>query len=81
MTPAERAILKAVVELDAEHYEDRQIKGCAMCWPKDGSWPCVSRLIADDLRAVVSLPKSGMVLDLEAQERLWHASIEAEDSE
>ncbi len=41
-------------QLDAEHYPDPELKGrggCVMCWPKDGSWPCTTRLIADELRA------------------------------
>jgi hypothetical protein len=48
------AVAKAVAELDAEHFPDPELKGrggCVMCWPKDGSWPCTTRMIADDLRA------------------------------
>ena len=52
------ALVTAVAELDAEHRPDLRIPllprgGCVMCWPKDGSWPCVTRLIADELRAIV----------------------------
>jgi hypothetical protein len=52
--PTVLAVTKAVAELDAEHYPDLELKGrggCVMCWPKDGSWPCTTRLIADELRA------------------------------
>lgn len=53
MTPAE-AIAQAVAELDAEHFPDttswRGKGGCVICWPKDGGWPCTTRMIADDLR-------------------------------
>jgi len=24
--------------------------GCVMCYPQDGDWPCVTRMITDDLR-------------------------------
>lgn len=47
------AITTAITQLDAEHYPDPGLKGkggCVMCWPKDGSWPCVSRMVADELR-------------------------------
>lgn len=27
--------------------------GCAECYPHDGSWPCVTAMVADDLAAVV----------------------------
>lgn len=27
--------------------------GCGICFPHDGSWPCLSRMAADDLRRVV----------------------------
>lgn len=53
-------IAKAVAELDAEHqpqwYSDnakaqgKEPIGCTICFPRDGSWPCVSRMVADDLR-------------------------------
>lgn len=53
----------AVAELDAEHYpqwanpgdraEGRKPLGCVICWPRDGSWPCSSRAVADDLRRIV----------------------------
>jgi hypothetical protein len=58
------AIQRAVRELDAEHQPDwaseqareagKDPVGCVMCWPKGGSWPCTSKLIADDLRTAVS---------------------------
>lgn len=53
------AVVQAIRELDDEHYptwasdkakaDGKEPIGCSMCWPKDGSWPCVSRLIATDL--------------------------------
>lgn len=51
-------VMQAVAELDAEHSPDdpRNVGpqgGCVLCWPKVGSWPCVTRMIADDLRAIV----------------------------
>lgn len=62
---AEEAIRKAVAGLDAEHQpmwsapgpgytldpqEGKEPAGCCCCFPGDGSWPCVSRMVADDLR-------------------------------
>lgn len=47
-------LAQALTELDTEHRPDPELKGrggCVMCWPKDGSWPCTTRLIADELRA------------------------------
>ena len=46
------ALTGAVEELDAEHYSAADVKGrwCIICGPADGSWPCSSRMIADDLR-------------------------------
>lgn len=56
-------IEQAVEELDAEHWPEwsnneaeragKEPVGCGMCWPKDGSWPCSSRMVADDLRKVL----------------------------
>lgn len=44
----------AVAELDADHRPEgdpgKEPWGCVMCYPRDGDWPCVSRMIADDLR-------------------------------
>lgn len=45
------AISDAVTELDAEHRPDGHL--CAMCGAADGSWPCVSRMVADDLRVLL----------------------------
>ncbi len=50
------ALESAIAELDAEHRPGVELKGrggCVMCWPKDGSWPCVTRQIVDELRDVV----------------------------
>lgn len=49
-------LVEVLAELDAVHYPDPELKGrggCVMCWPKDGSWPCATRMIADDLRAAL----------------------------
>lgn len=55
---------KVVEELDAAHVpmwiastggftresvEGKQPVGCMECYPQDGSWPCISRMLADDL--------------------------------
>ncbi len=48
-------VVQALAQLDDEHRPDPELKGrggCVMCWPKDGSWPCVTRLIADELRVL-----------------------------
>ena len=52
---AEIERLRAVIadardELDAGHRRIEDVNGCTMCWPHDGSWPCTSKTIADDLR-------------------------------
>ena len=52
-------VREAVEELDAEHYEDEKVHGCVMCWPKDGHWPCTTRLIANDLRRLLPPPTEG----------------------
>ncbi len=54
-----QVIAAAVDELRAEHYRDEQVDGCAMCWPKDGRWPCTSALIADDLATSLPSVSSG----------------------
>ena len=57
------ALTTALADLDEEHQptwssDEAAAKGkapigCTLCWPHDGHWPCSSRLIADDLRAVL----------------------------
>ena len=57
------AIDAQVVELLAEHHpewasDEQKAKGkdpigCFMCFPHDGSWPCVSRRIADEMHALL----------------------------
>lgn len=51
------ALVAVLAELDAEHraepYDVGRRDGCVICWPKDGSWPCVTRMVADELRAIV----------------------------
>jgi hypothetical protein len=56
-------IRQAVTELDAVHRpmwlteraeaEGRPPLGCEMCYPGDGSWPCNSAMVANDLREVM----------------------------
>ena len=49
-------VLNAIADLDAEHHPDPELKGrggCVICWPKDGSWPCTTRMVADDLRRAI----------------------------
>jgi hypothetical protein len=53
MTDHLRTIAFAVRELDAEHRPDPDGRTCEVCGPADGSWPCVTRLITDDLRAAL----------------------------
>lgn len=53
-------IAQAIAELDAEHRPMWLTDGaesmgdppsaCDICWPGDNKWPCVTRMIADDLR-------------------------------
>lgn len=43
---------RAAAELRAEHRPEAirlGAWGCVVCYPADGSWPCVSHMIADDL--------------------------------
>lgn len=51
-------IAQAVSELDAEHGPEgnpgKEPWGCRICFPGDGDWPCVSKMIADDLRAAIT---------------------------
>lgn len=57
-----RIVRQCVEELDAEHQPEwaspeakakgKDPIGCVMCFPSDGSWPCVTRMITDDLRAL-----------------------------
>lgn len=35
----ERALLAALLAIDAEHVKAHDVDGCALCWPGDGSWP------------------------------------------
>ena len=43
------AIAKAANELAGDH---KGTEHCRICWPEDGGWPCVTRAVADDLRAL-----------------------------
>lgn len=52
------ALTKAAANLDAEHRPERVganpgWEGCIVCGPADGSWPCVARMVADDLRTAL----------------------------
>lgn len=50
-------LARLIAELDAEHRPDPASgPGCRICWPKDGGWPCVTRLVADELREVAGGP-------------------------
>lgn len=63
-------VRQAVAELDAEHSPSwasavaqkagKEPIGCIICYPSDGSWPCVSRMIADDLRLLLCTPSDGL---------------------
>ena len=63
----ERAIRDALPQLDDEHAplwltpemeaEGRDPIGCRMCFPGDGSWPCVTRMVADDLAHALADPQ------------------------
>jgi hypothetical protein len=54
------AVRLAINDLDLEHRPTwaseaaesagKEPVGCAMCWPRDGHWPCISRQVCDDLR-------------------------------
>lgn len=60
---AGKAVHQAVTELDAEHAPTwtsadgkaagKEPIGCQVCFPGDGSWPCVTRMVADDLRRLL----------------------------
>ena len=52
----EAVIVKAVAEIRSEHRpmpatEVGRSGGCVICWPKDGSWPCTTALVADEMEA------------------------------
>lgn len=47
------AITAAIVDLNGAHYLNGPGDLCAVCGPADGSWPCVTRMVADDLRAAL----------------------------
>lgn len=55
----ETALREAVAELDGTHTLDRiadsiaRRQWCATCGTADGSWPCTTRQVADDLRAAL----------------------------
>ena len=47
----------AIRTLDGAHYptnyDDGRPELCAACGAADGSWPCVARQVADDLRRAI----------------------------
>ncbi len=47
------ALSFAVSELDAVHGPDDTGRMCVTCGAADGSWPCVSRMVTDDLRGLI----------------------------
>ena len=54
MTDLRPAVAQAIADLDAEHYPDNYSRRvCVLCYPKCGGWPCVTRQVADDLRAAL----------------------------
>ena len=56
----EKTVVEAIAELRAEHFGatvDTSPRGCVVCYPADSSWPCVSRMIADDLAALLPDPE------------------------
>lgn len=59
MSDLRAAVAQAIADLDAEHrqcggYGPKQVReSCVICQPKDGGWPCVTRQVADDLRAAL----------------------------
>ena len=52
-----RDVLATIRDLDGAHYPttygDGRPELCATCGAADGSWPCVSRQVADDLRRAI----------------------------
>jgi hypothetical protein len=56
------AVVQAINELENEHRADDRLQGrggCVICWPRDGRWPCTSRMIATDLQIALALPAEG----------------------
>lgn len=64
VTPDENRVIRESAEaLESEHWplwaseqakaNGRPPVGCEICFPKDGSWPCVTRMVADDLRKLI----------------------------
>lgn len=51
MTAAERAAARTIhaslLAIDAIHVQAHDVNGCSICWPSDGSWPCVTRMETD----------------------------------
>lgn len=47
-------VLNAIADLDGSHYANEEYGDmCAVCGAADGEWPCLSRLVADDLRRAI----------------------------
>jgi hypothetical protein len=60
-------VTDALWELDAAHRVDGATRPlCVTCGAADGSWPCVSRMVADDLRALLRDAGNGRTDDLQA---------------
>lgn len=56
MMDGELARLRAAIEaarseLVAVHHPDGDGRLCVVCGPADGSWPCVTHMVADELAA------------------------------
>lgn len=61
------AVGDAITDLRDEHrpmrYDDKPVTdenavGCAACYPGDSSWPCASRMVADELLEAASACRS-----------------------
>lgn len=50
-------IREAIRELDGSHYpishDDGRPELCAVCGAADAPWPCLARMVADDLRRAI----------------------------
>jgi hypothetical protein len=63
-------VASAVAEIDADHgpeWADHRAEamgkepiGCRICFPGDGSWPCVAKMAADELRVLLE-PKEPLM--------------------
>lgn len=47
------AAARVVAELYAEHDKDDKLPWCRICGTADGSWPCITRMVADELMEAI----------------------------